>query len=76
MTNWMELYPIGSKVVALSPDNKMEEGTITTHTANMHGQEYGLIVRFADGFWAEYGYSFLDEKNPSSDNSFVQVKGV
>lgn len=71
---WQDLYPNGSAVLAFNDaTGKMEPGTITTHTADMRGHGDGLIVRFEDGAWIEYGYSFLDEEDPQSEKSFVQV---
>jgi hypothetical protein len=73
MANKFEMaFPNGSEVQASDYDGVMRHGVVTTHTED-RSEGDGLIVRFDDGHWFEFGYQYIDLDNP--DNSYVIKAG-
>lgn len=74
MNKYQKAFPIGSEVYARDHDGEMRHGVISIHTEDRN-EGNGLIVRFDDGHWFEFGYQYIDLDNP--DNSYViQAKDV
>ena len=68
MNKFQKVLPNGSEVLAMDDDGQMRHGIVTTHTEDSN-EGNGLIVRFDDGHWFEFGYQYIDVDR--AGNSYV-----
>lgn len=70
MNKFQKAFPNGSRVQAFDEIDGWKTGNVSIHTENrMDHDGNGLIVKFDDGSWTEYPYSYIDLDDPK--NSLV-----